>query len=184
MDYPDRARGGAGEERPYRFSFYSNALPATIHARSLSELPTDGQTFEDLFTGRTGTSHDDKQRQHDQRNSGSSDTGMSGFKSGGTSPQPSNLGELSGGGGPNPKLSLLAKATAKAGMGPGGSPPLKGQPESDDPEARTWWLDVLSPTDEEMRMLAKVSVWRRCRRRPDRVVDTEPTCHRSLAFIP
>jgi len=78
----------------------------------------------------------------------------------------------------------LAKATAKAGMGPGGSPPLKGQPESDDPEARTWWLDVLSPTDEEMRMLAKVSVWRRCRRRPDRVVDIEPTCHRSLAFIP
>ncbi|TRM67897.1 hypothetical protein BD626DRAFT_394767 [Schizophyllum amplum] len=40
-----------GHDRPYRFSFYSNALNATIHARSLSELPADGQTFQDLFSG-------------------------------------------------------------------------------------------------------------------------------------
>lgn len=26
----------------------------------------------------------------------------------------------------------------------------------EDPDALTWWLDVLSPTDEEMRMLSKV----------------------------
>ncbi|KNZ76015.1 Putative metal ion transporter C17A12.14 [Termitomyces sp. J132] len=69
----------AGHDRPYRFSFYSNALAATIHARSLSELPADGQTFEQLFVGV--------------------------------------------------------------------------HPEGND---RTWWLDVLSPTDEEMKMLSKV----------------------------
>ncbi|KAJ7853879.1 hypothetical protein B0H13DRAFT_2082008 [Mycena leptocephala] len=40
-----------GHDRPYRFSFYSNALSATIHARSLSELPADGQSFMDLFSG-------------------------------------------------------------------------------------------------------------------------------------
>lgn len=39
------------EEKPYRFSFYSNAIPATIHARTLSELPAEGQTFEELFYG-------------------------------------------------------------------------------------------------------------------------------------
>jgi len=39
------------DDRPYRFSFYSNALSATIHARSLSELPAEGQLFEELFTG-------------------------------------------------------------------------------------------------------------------------------------
>ncbi|KAG7562679.1 hypothetical protein FFLO_01839 [Filobasidium floriforme] len=147
VDYPDGGRGNGGGERPYRFSFYSNALPATIHARSLSELPSEGQTFEDLFTGREPSNGNAT----DQRNSGSSDAG--GFKSGSSSPQISNLGELHGSA-PNPKLSLLAKATAKAGTG--GSPPMKGQADMDDPEARTWWLDVLSPTDEEMRMLAKV----------------------------
>ncbi|KAJ7228250.1 cora-domain-containing protein [Mycena pura] len=40
-----------GHDRPYRFSFYSNAFPATVHARSLSELPAEGQSFSDLFTG-------------------------------------------------------------------------------------------------------------------------------------
>jgi hypothetical protein len=40
-----------GHDRPYRFSFYSNALSQTIHSRSLSELPAEGQTFEELFTG-------------------------------------------------------------------------------------------------------------------------------------
>ncbi|KIM75035.1 hypothetical protein PILCRDRAFT_79511 [Piloderma croceum F 1598] len=40
-----------GHDRPYRFSFYSNALSATIHARSISELPAEGQSFEDLFNG-------------------------------------------------------------------------------------------------------------------------------------
>ncbi|KAG5649254.1 hypothetical protein H0H81_005089, partial [Sphagnurus paluster] len=51
---PQPSLGGiltTGHDRPYRFSFYSNALAATIHARSLSELPADGQTFEQLFSG-------------------------------------------------------------------------------------------------------------------------------------
>ncbi|CAD6886166.1 unnamed protein product [Tilletia controversa] len=39
------------QERPYRFTFYSNALPSTIHARYLSEIPAPGQSFEELFGG-------------------------------------------------------------------------------------------------------------------------------------
>jgi len=38
----------AGHDRPYVFSFYSNTLSATVHARSPSELPADGQSFEDI----------------------------------------------------------------------------------------------------------------------------------------
>ncbi|TEB03960.1 hypothetical protein FA13DRAFT_1750869, partial [Coprinellus micaceus] len=45
------ATPGQGHDRPYRFSFYSNSLSHTIHARSLSELPAEGQSFEDLFAG-------------------------------------------------------------------------------------------------------------------------------------
>ncbi|THH12244.1 hypothetical protein EW145_g123 [Phellinidium pouzarii] len=51
-------------DRPYRFSFYSNSLSATIHSRSLSELPAEGQSFEDLFTGLGSRSMSDKDEPH------------------------------------------------------------------------------------------------------------------------
>jgi magnesium transporter len=54
-------------------------------------------------------------------------------------------------------LARAAGAAMKDGRresvgGPGGV----GSPDEQDPEAYTWWLDVQSPTDEEMRMLSKV----------------------------
>ncbi|KPV75990.1 uncharacterized protein RHOBADRAFT_14111 [Rhodotorula graminis WP1] len=89
------ARGAkVGGPRPYRFSFYSNALPSTIHARSLAEIPGEGQSFEELFLGS---------RQ------------------------------------------------------PPGEKPRTGVMRSDeDAEANTWWLDVMCPTDQEMKVLSKV----------------------------
>jgi magnesium transporter len=138
-DYPEPIRARVGGERPYRFSFYSNALPATIHARSMSELPAEGQTFEDLFAGRGSFPGGGNGRQGSE----------SGTRSGTSTPI--EKGDLNGTV-PNPKMSLLARATSKAG----GSPSVMEKNEIVDPEANTWWLDVLSPTDEEMRMLAKV----------------------------
>lgn len=107
---------GVGHDRPYRFSFYSNALSATIHARSLSELPAEGQSFEDLFMGRAGGSGGPAARS-------ASPMGMR------TAPA-SFSGKLPGG--------------MERGIG------------GDSPESYTWWLDVLSPTDEEMKLLSKV----------------------------
>lgn len=102
-----------GHDRPYRFSFYSNALSATIHARSLSELPADGQTFEDLFTGLKST----------------------------PAPNPPSMFA-------NPRIPQRANGYfphEKGSRGP-----------TDDSDASTWWLDVQSPTDEEMKMLSRV----------------------------
>jgi len=135
-----------GHDRPYRFSFYSNALPVTIHARTLAELPADGQTFQDLFKGtnadvspRTGGTESGSFRPESNVNTPGSETYTS-------------------------KMSMLAKTAGAAGATnaqnalqkgpPGGHPGGEGGDE--DPEAFTWWLDVLSPTDEEMRMLSKV----------------------------
>ncbi|EIW76302.1 magnesium transporter [Coniophora puteana RWD-64-598 SS2] len=98
-----------GHDRPYRFSFYSNALSQTIHARSLSELPSEGQTFEDLFSGMQ-------------------------------TPVPPPPGSGSG------SNSRGTTANANARLVGGG----------DEYQGKTWWLDVLSPTDEEMRVLSKV----------------------------
>ncbi|CED84366.1 Mg2 transporter protein, CorA-like/Zinc transport protein ZntB [Phaffia rhodozyma] len=143
------------EERPFRFSFYSNALPATIHARSISELPAEGQSFEDLFTGRETKADEESVR-------GDASENVSPF---GTAPTNTTGGSSQG---------LLHKAlqgAAAAGQGQtagsnggggfshGYSPKNEGSILGDvdgDPEASTWWLDVLCPTDDEMKMLSKV----------------------------
>ncbi|KIJ37373.1 hypothetical protein M422DRAFT_781731 [Sphaerobolus stellatus SS14] len=128
---------GQGHDRPYRFSFYSNALSATIHARSLSELPAEGQTFEDLFIGskrpRTPAPMD-------------SSSGPRSARSAMNMPNPVQQ---------NLRNNSPAPPVADGGLGPDrkGQPP---PPVEDDWEGNTWWLDVLNPTDEEMRMLSKV----------------------------
>lgn len=41
----------------------------------------------------------------------------------------------------------------------GGGGGVNGKYETDgDSDAKTWWLDIQSPTDEEMKMLSKVGV--------------------------
>ncbi|KZT24550.1 cora-domain-containing protein [Neolentinus lepideus HHB14362 ss-1] len=128
---------GQGHDRPYRFSFYSNALSATIHARSLSELPAEGQTFEQLFTGtcnHSGTETDES-RPRTPNTSGTGGTKGDGLKRNGML---GSNGQSAGG---------TSSKTAVGGLGSVGS---------GDVEANTWWLDVLNPTDEEMKMLSQV----------------------------
>jgi magnesium transporter len=136
-----------GHDRPYRFSFYSNALPVTIHARSLAELPAEGQTFEDLFKGKNNaTTNAEAANDGVGTEYGSVGTGFGGHmmrRGGSDTPKTVDQGDTA-------KASLLARAVTGKPGGDG----AKGADE--DPEAFTWWLDVLSPTDEEMRMLSKV----------------------------
>ncbi|KAI5119500.1 hypothetical protein M0805_002436 [Coniferiporia weirii] len=108
----------AGHERPYRFSFYSNSLSATIHSRSLSELPAEGQSFEDLFSGSGSRSNVDKDELY----------------MGTAKPR---LGESSNG----------FRSNKRDG---------NNRLPQDDDEPCAWWLDVMSPTDEEMKLLSKV----------------------------
>ena len=165
--YPHRSgTADSGQERPYRFSFYSNAMTQTIHARSLSEIPAEGQTFEDLFLGRppkTATN-----ARHETTSSGASVGAPtpSGMANGGSSPitaqasstigrtpraeTPANTTDT---GPPKPKEALFSR---NAGRIDGNGGPVPGGVVDDDPESATWWLDILSPTDDEMRMLSKV----------------------------
>ncbi|GAA5931327.1 magnesium transporter CorA family protein [Sporobolomyces koalae] len=139
--------------RPYRFSFYSNALPSTIHARSLAEIPGEGQTFEELFIGRKENQYEDDlahvgldPRLAQFRNSNS--------QSGTSTP---NLNGAAAG-------SVSGSVNGSGPMGaPAGVPTSKGDKQrtavmrSDaDAESNTWWLDVMCPTDAEMKVLSKV----------------------------
>ncbi|KAK7049754.1 CorA metal ion transporter [Paramarasmius palmivorus] len=123
-----------GHDRPYRFSFYSNALSATIHARSLSELPAEGQTFDDLFAGIT--SNEDKTALEAQ-----------------SPPNPNINPRFSG------KLNTTSSyfpTTMALNAKPSYRNPMNGGMDSSDSGGNTWWLDVQSPTDEEMKLLSKV----------------------------
>ncbi|GAA5900346.1 magnesium transporter CorA family protein [Sporobolomyces salmoneus] len=152
----DRKPGGGTGPRPYRFSFYSNALPSTIHARSLAEIPGEGQTFEELFVGRKENQYEDDlahvgldPRLAQFRNSNSqSGTSTPNHHGNGNGTAASVSGSVNGGG----------------PMGaPAGVPTVKGDSQrtavmrSDaDAESNTWWLDVMCPTDAEMKVLSKV----------------------------
>ncbi|KAG8894828.1 CorA metal ion transporter, partial [Tulasnella sp. 403] len=143
---PSSQSGGifthSGHDRPYRFSFYSYAQSHTIHARSLSELPAEGQTFEELFTGR----------QPQETRSSSR-----------LSKNPVGLGTMNGTATPDmgtlPNLKIPSNdfkspnGLVDRGGGPGGPDASR---TSLDADINTWWLDVTCPTDEEMRMLSKV----------------------------
>ena len=118
-----------GHDRPYRFSFYSNALSQTVHSRSLSELPAQGQTFEELFTGTLSS-----EPQSNIPQSGSTSPGING--NGSSKSIPTNFAFRMG----------LEDQMKKENGGP-------------DSETATWWLDVMSPTDEEMKMLSHVCSW-------------------------
>ena len=123
---------GGGHDGPYRFSFYSNALSHTIHSRSLSELPAKGQSFEELFTGVFPT-----ESQSSVPQSSSPSPGINGNEDGNGKGVPTDF-------------------AIQMGLG---DQVKKGNGEAD-PETATWWLDVMSPTDEEMKMLSRVSLRR------------------------
>ncbi|KAH0840236.1 hypothetical protein J3R83DRAFT_1241 [Lanmaoa asiatica] len=142
----------SGHDRPYRFSFYSNALSATIHARSLCELPAEGQSFEDLFSGLQSPAP----RQGDAMGGPLSFAApvpvlasRPGFFI------PIERRTLSGSDGV-PASHRNGSSGRLAERADPGRPNGSGPAMSADAEVNTWWLDVQSPTDEEMKVLSKV----------------------------
>ena len=143
-DFSRQNAGGSGHDRPYRFSFYSNALSATIHARSLSELPAEGQTFEDLFTGLNSS-----ETHREGVNISRPGTGLNGFNGNGPAQR---LGGMMS---PNPPLHPTGLSKMASNKPRSRSNTVNG-PGSSNVDGNTWWLDVQSPTDEEMKLLSKV----------------------------
>ena len=157
---PDgRKTGGA---RPYRVSFYSISLPTTIQARSLAELPAEGQTFEELFCGSRPHEEDEAaaehHRHHPQAPSAVSLDGR--LANLASSHQHSNSGAAT------PTSTVNNASTSKLlGSLPAGvsattmrndRPKTAVMRSDEDAEANTWWLDVTCPTDQEMKTLSKV----------------------------
>ena len=139
----------AEEDAPYRFTYFNEEFPSTIHSQTISELLQPGQDFRELFVPDPPELSDESSDEEDAM----SHQGMS-----------SGRDELT----PNAQSRLGTRHSSIIGGNKAQSPEHHGEttpsqahaPSTHEKPKRygerpTFWLDVLSPTDTEMRVISK-----------------------------
>ena len=140
------------EDAPYRFTYFNEEFPHTIHSLTISELLQPGQSFRELFIPDppelSDSSSDEEEIASHQENS----TERSGRQ--GLSPiNQSHAGTR--------HSSIMGEKDLQPQDHSGEATPQRtGANQTKEKEKRygarpTFWLDVLSPTDTEMRVLSK-----------------------------
>lgn len=128
-----RPRGSAWrrseEDVPYRFTYFNEELESTIHSQTISELLQPGQTFRDLFIPEPPVLDSDLSDYSDEDETPSVKVDSEGNA---TTKQPHHAHVSDN--------AILRKSSTK---------------EPNPVPRPTFWLDVLSPTDKEMKILAK-----------------------------
>ncbi|KAL8860430.1 MAG: hypothetical protein Q9178_003089 [Gyalolechia marmorata] len=142
----------AEEDAPYRFTYFNEELPSTIHSQTLSELLQEGQSFQELFIPdppelSSDESSDDediisRQGTHDRQTMSPSIQSRTGTRHPSLNGDPREMKTQSS--------DRSGIATPQQPMGP--EPHEKSKRYGARP---TFWLDVLSPTDTEMRVISK-----------------------------
>lgn len=153
------------DEVPYRFTYFNEEFKSTIHAQTITELVQLGGSFRELFVPdppELDDSSDDEHTDHDHPDHYSWDHAMSNDNHNAASNSNNNPNhgnnEAPNSHKQQPRaLSIISEAVSdartSADMSPSRSqPPSK--PKRYGPRP-TFWLDVLCPTDAEMRVLAK-----------------------------
>ncbi|KAJ5805989.1 uncharacterized protein N7503_003591 [Penicillium pulvis] len=171
------------DEAPYRFTYFNEEFPSTIHAQTISELVQPGGNFRELFIPDPPELEDSSSEEGDDENPSSNDyTAAHSFYPGGSGPRVATSHEelraTNGGTGPGvsnntkdgynatpnstaetkghqPRLSVISEGHPESNRGISPSYSNNGvKPKRYGPRP-TFWLDVLSPTDAEMRAIAK-----------------------------
>jgi magnesium transporter len=152
------------EDSPYRFTYFNEDFQSTIHAQTISELVQPGGNFRELFIPEPpeleDTSSDDEDliSLHDPPYSNNNHNGNSqNRQSLGAGPEFStSLGSE-----PNlrnsqreSRLNSVQESHSETNMSNLQDTPRQEKPKRYGPRP-TWWLDVLCPTDAEMRVIAK-----------------------------
>ncbi|EMC96098.1 hypothetical protein BAUCODRAFT_25041 [Baudoinia panamericana UAMH 10762] len=145
------------EEQPFRFTYFNEILDSTIHARSISDLVSDGTTFEDLFVPppiEHEYSEDDEEtdEHHDHRTHHASLGNLLNGRLAENQPgRPPSASERS----PSNSKSNTGSNTPAAQGDNGTIRPKIHRNESRYGVRPTWWLDVLQPTEMEMKVIAR-----------------------------
>ena len=143
----------AEEDAPYRFTYFNEEFPSTIHSHTISELLQPGQSFRDLFIPDPPELSDESsdeedlmshQGGHNERQElGANDQSRAETR------QSSIIGEMR-------TMSPKQQTSERSGQ----ATPLQSHDQQKERSKRygsrpTFWLDVLSPTDTEMRVISK-----------------------------
>jgi magnesium transporter len=140
----------AEEDAPYRFTYFNEEIPSTIHSQTISELLQPGQNFRDLFIpdlpelsdqssdGEVTSPRDSHQDRNGLSPNNQSQTGTR---------HSSILGEATT---MSPKHQTTDTSEELTPSGVQQKENLKKFGTRP-----TFWLDVLSPTDTEMRVISK-----------------------------
>lgn len=163
----------AEDDAPYRFTYFNEEFPSTIHSQTISELVQPGGTFKELFIpdrpvlddssdSETENEADDMDTRRENAylrhalGQNTEDSKSATRQSSIIDIQESRRAEPGRVGRPAGENSSGASDQAS----PSKSPLLRESPSNEEKPKRygerpTWWLDVLSPTDAEMKVIAK-----------------------------
>lgn len=142
------------EDSPYRYTYFNEEFESTIHAQTISELVQPGSSFKELLIPDPPELEDDSTSEDDDLTTSVKDG--NGEKSP-FSPWVHEHSEKASERGPPSLLSEL-KSNSRDNSGQA-TPQRNNFPKESKPKRYgprpTFWLDVLCPTNDEMRVLAK-----------------------------
>ena len=136
------------EDAPYRFTYFNEELPSTIHSQTISELLQPGQTFKELFIPDPPELSDDESGdEEDQMSSHGTSYDHQSGESKTVTRQSSTISRdktdsRNTSGEATPSQNQSQNQTSKPKIKRYGPRPV-------------FWLDVLSPTDAEMKVISK-----------------------------
>ncbi|KAL8908422.1 MAG: hypothetical protein Q9207_000841 [Kuettlingeria erythrocarpa] len=142
----------AEEDAPYRFTYFNEELPSTIHSQTISELLQPGQSFQDLFVPEPPELSSDESSVEEETASRQATSDRWTISPGDQSRAGTRHASLNG----DQRESRFQHSdrSGDATPLPTGSTDPKGKAKRYGARP-TFWLDVLSPTDSEMRVISK-----------------------------
>lgn len=161
------------EDAPYRFTYFNEEFQSTIHSQTISELVQPETSFKELFVPDPPILSDSSSDGEDDEPL--TQTTTNSVRNGGPTPrgptrQPSltaNNAAYESHPDATPKQQLSSTAPSRDNSGDASparsrspfpsirSPPAIGASQPRFGERPVWWLDVLSPTEAEMKVLSK-----------------------------
>jgi magnesium transporter len=126
-------------DAPFRFTYFNETFDNTIHSQTISELVQPGQTFRDLFVPEPVVLEDSSEEDTDDEDLQRLSTNGYGSRATTRSPSKVDSGEQT-------------RATTPR---PSGTPKLEQEKPKRYGPRPAWWLDVMSPTETEMKVIAK-----------------------------
>ncbi|KAL3473602.1 hypothetical protein BJX99DRAFT_233190 [Aspergillus californicus] len=150
------------EEAPYRFTYFNEEFQSTIHAQTISELVQPGASFRELFIPDPPELEDSSDEESDSEHYANGPTTNSNGENVSTSTREATPSNHHGSHPPSDHRSQFRTSVISEAMSEGRASTDMHKDQSQTPPKPkrfgprpTFWLDVLCPTDAEMRVISK-----------------------------